>query len=727
MELPLKQRLRLFPLLIVLIGTAARAEAPRPVEASTRLYLLAEGMQSAIPERYLRHLCDLIREDPTVRAHYKSVSVYRYTPDLGSITGKFMASVANRATPDAQALTELSELMNREEHRCWGTPLSAGNITDDTVELLRLEWIGGSMAGELRAQRVTVLPSPAPREAPSGKKPPVPREKPPSPRVEPPEYISTQRDARDLARALGLRFLPIKPEDVFTSQVTAAIPASSQCKAIQADGEHCVLLGEPLRLSLVVKSSLWVHEKEVQPTWRAICQNSAGHTLGANAVHVEDPHGRDTTARVVERGRCRFEAELRAHGIGHRASLPTEFTFDAGPVLSRLSSELVIMSRTRFEETLRERRILPFVTSTTNHENLTKAIFAGLVIVSPESVLQFGRHVREDLLTLGARTDVPEYKKKAEHAFVTALDSFGETLGQQLLTSRGRYHETVEIGNTRMILSHERLCQELNAAMGRTWEHEQAHSLNSDWVYKCQAIIIKHRHKLASTAMRTSNLLIRRNPTAQKHVYRLALGLQENDFVQMDGGGQVFTDVLPKGYRSTEEYSIHGVTDAGSQSSPVMLRVNVARRTPSLGIAPSIDLATNHGGHGVGAGQGVWLFTYILDEIIRVEGGGSVMVLSRDAFNSDQVANFIRAQVSGSMNLACLLGRTIRPPSYCDAVLALGAGYEFTHPYPFLQLRVGMKLSDHPWMLTPELVIEAPQSHLEDGVIFRAAVNVSPF
>ena len=713
MDLSLKSLPALLSVVFLLFCPASFAEMDGSAEAGTRLYLLAEGTQSAIPERYLRHLCDLIRADESVQRHYKSVSVYRYTPDLASITGKIMASVANRATPDAQALTELSELMSREEHRCWGEPAAGDGITYDRVELLRLEWIGGSMAGELRAQKVIVFPPPRPHGAgPSTGKPSSPPVKPPPPSVGPPEYISTAADPLGLARALGLRFLPIKTEDVLTARVGVRVPESSHC-LVSGKQAHCVLLGQPIQLALTVESNLWIKAEEVHHLWTATCH--AASRDSASAVRMDDLRARDTVARVINRGTCRFGVDLRAHGL--ERSLPSEndYIFEAGAILVRTRPGFIVMSASLVEEALRELRYIPFVRSGTNHELLADRVFGGLSVVSAAAVLRFGHSVRDDLIALGPRVDVPEYRRDVEQALVSALDSIGDTLGQELLTSKGRFVEEVEGFGSKTAVWHELLCRELDVEMRKAWDHERVRTPRSNWVSRCSDIIGRRRSELANEATSASRFWVRRSNSDLSRIYRTMPIVQQVDGAQVDERKPVFATVLPEGHRRTEEYSIQGVGDSGEQTLPRTLRVRVARRPPNLGVSPQLVLTSDSPEGGWKAGMSVDVFTLLLDELVRVDG--SFTMIGKGG---------VRLQASANVNMACIALRIFPGGDDCDLVVSMGGGYEFTWPYPFYQVRLGYNFGSERWF-APELVFDLPASSPSDGTLFRIAVGWGMF
>jgi hypothetical protein len=146
--------------LCISVTTEAGAASP-PIAQREHLLLLAEGTENAITERYLRELCTLLGRAPSTHNKFSTISVFRQAPqDIVSIAGRVLQDIHTGMQPEARELARLTDLVVQNEHICHEEPPAPDEAhAAQRTRLIRLEWIGGPMATELRVQEGFLGPS----------------------------------------------------------------------------------------------------------------------------------------------------------------------------------------------------------------------------------------------------------------------------------------------------------------------------------------------------------------------------------------------------------------------------------------------------------------------------------------------------------------------------------------------------------------------------------------
>lgn len=150
---PLTSRHRLLWPLLTLLACSLRAHeasaaAPEP---DRELVLVATGPNNALPERYLRALCELLKSEPVPRTEYASVAIYRTSSDLADIAHQLASNPGTEANPDRRHLEKFAEEYYAGKQYCLKRPravVTFGEQISPTrlplADFIQAEWLPDS-------------------------------------------------------------------------------------------------------------------------------------------------------------------------------------------------------------------------------------------------------------------------------------------------------------------------------------------------------------------------------------------------------------------------------------------------------------------------------------------------------------------------------------------------------------------------------------------------------
>ncbi|WP_438003433.1 hypothetical protein WME89_31675 [Sorangium sp. So ce321] len=688
-----------FVLLFAIPATGADGVSP----ALPRLYMTAEGTQSAIPERYLRELCELIKADDATRSKFRSVSVYRYAPDLSTIAGKVIENVVTNGSANADALAALSGLMHKQEHRCFGRDEDVPT-PQDTYVLLRLEWIGGPMSGEMRAQRAFIDRSTSD--------------------VKEAEYVRVLDSSRNTARSIGVRFLPI--DSFLNVRLRVGVPPKARC--LDQGASNCVMLGESVDVELDVGENVWSSARDVTHTWEGSCSGSdspASPKVGEReGIAWADRRARSTSGQVLSTGSCTVAANVKAFGKEMRVASREQFLVKAGSMLVRSNEDYGVAAVRTIEAKLREPRYFPFIPASTNADSAWKEAFGGLYTVSPAAILEFGRAVRARLKKLGASAALSEYATESTRVLGRVLDEQGDLLGYNILSTNPRLEVTRYSAFGPSLSLVEPFCLNLYKRMAEMWRREKIDSpALDDWSMKCSEIALQERSKLAYQVKAVEQVRLRR--VEGERVYRFIPMLQEKPAATfaLDSGG--FARTLDSARKQIEAYDVHGVDIAGVQTRPVRLSVRARAPVPSAGFFGYLTAGTDISEAGFGGGFTMGVYALFLEELVQLSMSCSLLY-GRKFFGRPSDANLndlLRLRGDLAFNGLCTFNGSHRFDESCLWMFAPLVGYEMLSGEPYIGVRLGYQF-ERKWIRRsgPSLMVEYS---FRDAAVFYGGVTSS--
>jgi hypothetical protein len=580
--------------LLLLCGLLAvrpvAAQIPGPLDERPHLYLVAEGYQSAVPERFLWMLCKLINADVALRERYRSIGVYRVAPDAVEIANQRAREPGNYRLVATRDLVESADERFASSHRCSGETDAMLGPTGykGTAEVLWLEWVGGSMSGELRAQHGEL------RRGDAGR-----------PTLGAPQYLripasaagagaeSEDEVAPAIARELGRRFLKVD-DRVFDVRVNVDGKLVGKC---QARGERCAQLGTPVTAKLVSRATNWASPEEISHEWQLSCTYATGGGV-PTTIPTEALHGRELRFVVRDEATCQVGAKLTV-GTITQPSKPRTLSFEAPALLVR---------RTRVEHTLLgipvgssltgpptaleplevdiyERRWLPW-----GHDSTatTAELWSNLFVLRGEQLLRAGRTLRANLrklplpLTGGALAT-------AQRALDERLHQYGDLLAYSVVEG-------------------ERLCMALNKAMTKRVKHTVIDW--QKWEQGCAAAVKTTKNALGTQLKAPARVLISRDSDTKAAIYRGIPALTKATAASLSYGAPAFATRIHKPYRPEEAYEIRAQSERGLPGRAVPLRVKLH--------APALKLGYGGGFlyRPVGGGMSFNAFVPFLDQIV---------------------------------------------------------------------------------------------------------------
>ncbi|HKO52254.1 MAG TPA: hypothetical protein VJV79_31315 [Polyangiaceae bacterium] len=533
-----------------------------------RLYLVAEGEGSAVPERFLWSLCDLIKADPNLRLRYKSVGVYRIAPEALEIAKQRAREPDLRQLSATRDLLESADKRFAASHFCFGEPDAAVGAQGDmtSAELLWLEWMGGAMSDELRAQygrtrRSTdgsqdVLDKPKYLRIPEGAR-----------------QMSGDESARRIARELARQFLDPHDPWVFDAKVSISIPPEVRCGESD-DSRNCAQLGVEVKASLELEETIWATPAEVSHRWKLVCEDENGRS-SERQISNGDARARTLIFLSNDRSICHVKAIL-VSGPHRIETSPTSIRFEAPSVLvqrskrdrmlfgvfpwfSSLDGAPVAARWTELE--LYERRWVPWGRATLKEPRLRKNLF----VLQGAEVVGFGRAMGAQLsdiaLPLIGRPTIA-----AQRELQQRLDQMGDGLGYRVLDGLD-------------------LCEDLQDTIIK---HAPDTVLDtSEWRERCYNIVGTARAKLSTKLRAPSSLVLARDPETSSRIYKGVPALTERQRARFLPATPIFASRIEKPYRPKEKYLLAAMdpNEVQSRPVPVELKLHVPSLTVGYGMA----------------------------------------------------------------------------------------------------------------------------------------------
>lgn len=615
----------------------AQTESFAP-EAS-RLYLVAEGDRSAIPERILRSLCDLIKKDHDLLARFRSIGVYRVAGEARQLAEQRVKDSATARLNATRDLLESADRRFRDEYYCAGekaVPLR-GHGDGTASQILWLEWLGEPMGDELRAQWGRFR-GPEPEDGST---------------LGEPRYVKLDRELQGdplgsntesrvlrMARQLGRLFLDPDDSAMFKAGTQISLDQEIKCRN-DVEQPICAQLGAVIHTDLIIGSTVWLTPDEVNHKWDLSCRGRDDRPVQPNQFKTQ-LGARTDGQRVVtltwsskHRATCEISATLTVDSRSFRAPVQ-RISISPPPLLVRRSAASGQLLEVQPQTVdLRERRMFPWGPGAI----VVPDYFEDLLVLPGEAIVDFGARFFQQLL----QTPLPFEAASAtsKRRLRRYLSRSGDLLGYEVLRDNR--------------LS----CDGLQKMLSR-----QAPDTIIDWRQwnsACLALLGAEKARLSAHLTLPSRLILRRDPKNPRSAYKGLSPLATRTTAAVRRNDDLYARRITKPYRPKELYLVHGVVD-NAQSRAVKL--NAILHPPAMRLAYGMGAVYRPSRKATWAGISQNAFVPFFDDSL------SLRLEVRQLYPLDADANDFNLGIATAalLDLHCL-ARTMNGDASCGAML----------------------------------------------------------